>query len=145
MGSNKKIVRNLEDVKINVKLKLAALWASVMFIYIYADIQTFFQTGIIEQLITGEVIGIKITQTFLLGSAVLMSIPSIMIFLSLTLKPKVNRLINIIISILHIGLIIALQFMPAKVYYYYKYFQLIEILFHLLIVWYAWKWPQQED
>lgn len=27
----------LEDVKVNVKLKLAALWASFMFLYIYVD------------------------------------------------------------------------------------------------------------
>lgn len=27
----------LEDIKINVKLKLATLWASLMFLYIYID------------------------------------------------------------------------------------------------------------
>ena len=143
MNSNKKTVE-MEDVKINVKIKLAALWVAVMFIYVYADIKTFFQTGLIEQIIAGEVAGIEITQAFLFGAAILMSIPAVMIFLSLTLKPKANRLVNIILSILHIGLIIALQFMPAEVWAYYVYYNFLEIVFHLLIVWYAWKWPKQE-
>ena len=143
MDSNKKNARIFEDVKINVKIKLAALWVAVMFIYIYADIKTFFQTGFIEQLIAGEVEGVSITQAFLFSAALLMSIPSVMIFLSMTLKPKLNRLVNIIVSIPHIVLIIALQFMFADHYAYYAYYNILEVIFHLLIVWYAWKWPKQ--
>ncbi len=35
----------LEDLKINVKIKLAALWASVMFCYIYADYFGLYEPG----------------------------------------------------------------------------------------------------
>ena len=55
---------------------------------------------------TGEIIDFQINQAFLLGSAVLMSIPTIMIFLSLTLSPKVNRYANMILGVAHIGLAI---------------------------------------
>ncbi len=34
-NSNIKTARILEDVKINVKIKLSALWVAVMFLYIY--------------------------------------------------------------------------------------------------------------
>jgi len=131
----------LVDEKINVKIILAALWIAVMFIYVYADIKTLFQPEIPEQIISGVVGGMKINQSFLLAAAVLMSIPPIMIILSLVLKPGINRWINIIVSSLHIILIIATRFVPAKIWYYYIYYQSIEAIFHILIVWFAWRWP----
>jgi len=135
--------RILEDVKINVKIKLAALWVALMFLYIFADITSFFRSETIEQIIAGEVEGIQITPTLLLGTAILMSIPGIMVLLSLVLKAKVNRWVNIIVSILHIGLAINFMLMPGGWAYSYIY-SIGQIVFLLLIVWSAWKWPKQE-
>jgi len=106
MNSNKKTARILEDVKISVKIKLSALWAAMMFLYIYADYQTLLQPGIIEQIIAGEVDGTKFTPAVLFGGAIFITIPSIMIFLSLALKPKVNRWANIILGIVYIVAVI---------------------------------------
>ena len=143
MNSNRKTARILEDVKINVKIKLAALWIALMFLYIYADIKAIFQPGIIEQIIAGEVEGIQITPTLLLGTAILMSIPGIMVLLSLVLKAKVNRWVNIIVSISHIGLAINFMLMPGGWAYSYIY-SIGQVVWLLLIVWSAWKWPKQE-
>ena len=144
MNANRKTGRNLEDVKINVKIKLAALWVALMFLYIYADIKAIFQPGIIEQIIAGEVEGIQITPTLLWASAILMSIPGLMVFLSLTLKPQANRWINITVSVLHIGLAVMLMLMPGAWAYSYIY-SIGQIVWLLLIVRYAWKWPNPED
>ncbi len=38
MNTNKKTTRILEDVKINVKIKLSVLWVAVMLCYIYGDL-----------------------------------------------------------------------------------------------------------
>ena len=134
----------LLDDKVNVKIILAALWVAVMFIYVYADIKTLFQPEIPEQIISGIIGGMTINQSFLFAAAILMSIPPIMILLSLILKPSVNRWVNIIVSFLHILLIIITRFVPGKIWYYYIYYQSIEAIFHLLIIWYAWRWPIQE-
>lgn len=143
MNTNKKTVRILEDVKINVKIKLAALWVALMFLYIYADIKAFFQTGIIEQIIVGKVEGIQITPTLLWVTAILMSIPSVMVLLSLTLKPQANRWLNIVVSIFHIGLAINLMLMPGTWAFSYIY-SIGQVVCLLLIVWSAWKWPKQK-
>ena len=143
MIANKKTGRILEDVKINVKIKLAASWVALMFLYIYADIKAIFQPGIIEEIIVGEVAGIQITPTLLWASAILMSIPGLMVLLSLTLKPQANRWINIIVSLLHIGLAITLMLMPDTWAYSYIY-SIEQVGWLLLIVWYAWKWPNAE-
>jgi len=91
----KKMATELEDVKINVKIKLSALWATLMFLYIYADLLGNMEPGHIEGVISGEVAGLQITPAFLLGSTILMAIPSLMVFLSLTVPPKANRWANI--------------------------------------------------
>jgi len=61
----------LEDMKINVKIELSALWVTLVFLYTYADILGFYAPGNIEELISGEIAGIRMTQGLLLGSAIL--------------------------------------------------------------------------
>ena len=87
---------DLEDVKVNVKVKLALFWVALMFFYIYNDLLSMFKPGTVEELVGGSLEGIIFTQEFLFSAALLMALPSIMIFLSLTLKAKLNRIVNII-------------------------------------------------
>lgn len=134
----------LQNDKVNVKIILAALWISVMFIYVYADIKTLFQPEIPEQIIAGVIAGMTINQMFLFAAAVLMSIPPTMIILTLVLKPGVNRWLNIVVSFLHLILIIITRFVPGKIWYYYIYYQSLEAVIHILIIWFAWRWPSKE-
>jgi hypothetical protein len=128
----------MEDVKINVRIKLAALWIAAMFAYIYADILTFYGPGLIEEIIAGEVpIGSQIS---LLAAAVLMSIPGFMVLLSLILPYKATRWINIIVGIIHIILALLSLFVGGIADLYYTYFSILEMGFITLAVWYAWKW-----
>jgi hypothetical protein len=143
MNSIKKTARILEDVKINVKIKLSALWVTLMFFYLYRDILGFMEPGHIEQLISGELAGIRMTQAVLLGSAILMAIPSVMVFLSLTLKAKSNRWVNIILGIVHIGILGGTLF-TGEISALYIFYVIIEAVLIALIVWHAWKWPKQE-
>jgi hypothetical protein len=143
MNSNRTVVRVLEDVKINVKIKLSALWIALMFFYLYRDVLGFYAPGHLEALIAGEVAGIQITQVFLLGSAVLMAIPSAMVFLSLVLKARANRWVNIILGIVHIGLLAGTSFI-GEVSPLYLFYVIVEFVLMVLIVWHAWKWPKQE-
>ncbi|HWR25665.1 MAG TPA: DUF6326 family protein, partial [Methanosarcina sp.] len=139
------VKNEFQNEKVNVKIILSALWVVVMFIYVYADIKTLFQPEIPEQIISGIVAGMTISQSFLFAAAILMSIPAIMILLSLILKPSINRWLNIILSFLHIVLIIITRLVPGKIWYYYIYYQSLEAIIHILIIWYAWKWPIQKE
>jgi len=142
MSTNEKTTRILEDVKVNVKIILSVLWATVMFIYIYVDIFRFFQPGEIENILAGKVWVFDITQTWALSAMLMMTIPSLMVFLSLILKAKVNRWTNIIMGILHIA--IAIANVIGETWAYYIFGGVVEVVLLLLIVWYAWKWPKQE-
>ena len=141
MNSEKKTATILEDVKINVKIKLSALWVSSMFLYLYNDLFTFFRADHIEEVLTGEVAGMQVTQVFLMGAAILMAIPIAMVFLSLLLKAKVNRWTNIIVGIFHAVVLLASLLAPGELWANYAFYMILEGVFIALIVWYAWKWP----
>jgi hypothetical protein len=142
MNSEKKTATILEDVKINIKIKLSVLWATVMFIYLYVDVFGFFKPGIIEDAISGKVWEFQITQVWLLGVIILMTIPSLMVFLSLVLPVKVNRWANIIVGILYI--VVTLGMTIGESYAFYIFGSIVEAVLLLLIVVYAWKWPTHE-
>ena len=131
-----------EDVKINVKMKLSALWVALMLLYIYADIFKLFMPGEIEKMISGRQGPLPTTQGSLLTASILMIIPAAMIFLSFTLEPKVNRWANIILGVLYtcvnIGNLI------GETWAFYIFFGVVEIVFTFLIVGYAWKWCNPE-
>ena len=131
-----------EDVKINVKMKLSALWVALMLIYIYADILSNFKPGAIEKMMEGFMGPFPVTQCSLLSASILMMIPAVMVFLSLTLKPKVNRWANIILGVLYT--FVNISNLIGETWVYYIFFGSVELVFTFLIVWYAWKWHNPE-
>jgi len=79
-----------------------------------------------------------VTQGSLLVAAILMIIPAVMVFLSLTLKPKVDRWANITLGVLYT--VVNISNLIGETWTYYMLFGIVEIVLTLLIVWYAWKW-----
>lgn len=113
-----------------------------MFFYIYADILGFYSPGIIEDVITGELAGIKLSEGYLLVMAVWMAIPSLMIILSATLKASINRLANLIVGLLSL-VILAATFFVGDFSIRYTFQALIEAVLIVMIIWNAWKWPKK--
>ncbi|RPJ20376.1 MAG: hypothetical protein EHM33_28595 [Chloroflexi bacterium] len=130
------------DVKINVKMKLSALWVALMLLYIYADIFSLFRPGVITEMMAGKMGPFPVTQGSLLTASLLMMIPAVMVFLSLTLKPKVNRWANIILGVLYT--FVNISNLIGETWIYYISFGVVEIALTLLIVWHAWKWRNGE-
>ncbi len=141
-SKNKKI---LEDPKVNVKIKLSVLWITMVFFYLYNDVISLFRKDILEEALTGEMGGIQISQTFLLGAAVLMSASILMTFLSVVLPARVNRPTNIIMGIFHAIVLAATMTVPGETWAHYALYMVFEAVFIAMIIWHAWKWPEQED
>lgn len=131
----------LEDAKVNIRLKLSALWTATMFLYAYGDIFGFFRPGIIDDIKAKKMAGFHIDQVFLLGVSVYILIPAVMIYLSLTLKPVVSRWTNVILGSLYS--VSVLLSCVGETWAYYIFLSVAESALFLLIVWYAWKWPKQ--
>ncbi len=131
--------RILEDEKIGVRLKISALWVGVLFLFAYGDIFGFFAPGRIEDVIGGEVSGIEITQVFLFAISIYIAIASLMVFLSLVLRPRVSRWTNIVLPILYIVSIVVSAIGESSAYF--LFLSVAESALLLLIIWYAWTWP----
>lgn len=142
MNLNKTTIE-MEDIKINVKLKISALWIAVLFLYVYVDIFSLYKPGIIEGIMAGKVYIFPISQIFLFLTTLYIVIPSIMVFLSLVLKPNVNRWINIIVSIIYFVTMVGAC--VGETWAFYIFGTIIESLLLFLIIWYAWKWPKCEN
>ena len=132
-----------EDVKINVKMKLSALWIALMLLYIYADIFHLFMPGQIEKMMEGFMGPFPVTQGSLLSASILMVIPPIMVFLSLSLKSTVNRWANIVFGVLYT--LVNVSNSIGETWVHYIVFVILEISLTLLIIRYAWKWPNLKD
>jgi hypothetical protein len=130
----------LEDVKVGVRLKIAALWVVVLLLFAYGDIFGFFAPGQIEEVMGGQISGFEITQTFLFVVSVYIAIATLMVFLSLVLAPRVNRWANIVLPVLYIVSIVASAIGAAA---YFVFLSIVEIALLLLLIRYAWTWPRQ--
>ncbi len=103
-----------EDAHVGVRLKIASLWIAMLFLFAYGDIFGFFVPGRIEEVQGGRISGMEITQTFLFAVSVYIAIASAMVFLTLVLRPTVNRWVNIGLAALYIVSIVASVFGEAR-------------------------------
>lgn len=130
----------LEDTPVPIKFKLSALWASLMFCYIYGDYFGLYRPGTLKDMLAGQMgpLG-PTTQGVLVGTSILMAVPSLMVFLCLVLPPRINRVANIVLGLAYTA-IMAMS-MPGA-WQFYRLLGAIEIALSLLTVWYAVRWPR---
>jgi len=134
-GTNKKI-----EEKMDTKVLLSTLWIVVMINMLKADILSLFIPGATDELAkTSLSTGTPIPQ-LMLGGAIMMEISIVMIILSRVLNHKVNRWVNIIVSIITIAFVIG----GGATYPHYIFIATIEVVCLLLIVRFAWKWRNSE-
>ena len=128
-----------DEQKVNVRIKLAALWASFMFLYIYVDYFALYMPNKIEDILNGRVFTFDITQGFIFTALFLAIIPMLMIFLSVVLPAKVSRLTNIIVAT---ALIPYMLFnLVGEAWPHMILAAVVEVAMLILIIRYARKWP----
>ena len=132
----------LEDIKVNLKVKIAAMWTSFMFLYVYVDFFGLYMPKKIDDILQGKVFEFDITQEFLLIVLVLVAIPTLMIFLSVALPAKINRWTNIIVATLLIPYMLFNLVGEAWPHMFFG--AAVEVILLLLIIGYAWKWPRAQ-
>jgi hypothetical protein len=132
----------LEDRRMPVQAKLAAAWASFMFLYIYVDYFALYKPGVVDDILVGIVWEFDISQTLLTAFLTLTAIPILMVMLSMTLPARVNRATNLVVASLYIPVSIFNAVGESWTYYYTLSIGL-EVILLALIVRYAWTWPRR--
>ena len=106
---------HLEPSPVNVRVKISALWASMLFVFAYVDLFSLYRPDFRADVEAGEVAGFAVNQAFLLGTTAYVVIPSLMVFCVLSLmvfcvlvlRPQLNRIVNIALAALYVASIVA--------------------------------------
>ena len=87
----------LSEYEVNIKIKLSAIWASVMSLYIYCDYFELYTPKKLESMINGTTLFGSGDQGALLGLSSIMLVTSLMICLSILLPATINKVLNILV------------------------------------------------
>jgi hypothetical protein len=133
-----------QDTRVDVKLVLSALWIAMLIVFAYVDIFGFFRADILDAALDGKVatMGISVDQVFLAFTTVYILIPTLMVVLSLVLRPRVNRIVNIVVALVYGVSIVATCIGESWVYYLLG--SAVEVVLLVAIVRMAWTWPRTE-
>jgi len=131
----------LEDFKINIRIQLSALWTSVMFCYIYGDYFELYVPKKVEGLLNGQNMLDSPMKLFL--ATLILTIPALMIFLSLILSPVLTKWLNI-----GLGLFLTLFTLLVGISslsewrIFYVFLSFLESILTVIIVIKAWGWTK---
>jgi hypothetical protein len=121
---------------VDTRIILSALWVALMFLYQQGDVQRLYAGDFIPgETELGELMS---AETLWMISAITMTIPVVMIILSLTLPHNANRWANIIVAALFfVYTLNGVRLYPSA---YDRFLLIVSLGVNALSIWYAWKW-----
>lgn len=132
----------LEEFRPPTKLKLAAMWTSLMFLYVYGDYFNMYSPGKLETMAAGNVGPVNASDAVgMLAISMMMAIPALMIALSLLLPAAPSKWLNVLFGLVYAAILAAT--LPGAPLFYLGY-GAIEIPLSLLIAWTALAWPRTQ-
>ncbi len=131
----------LENPKINIRIKLAFLWATLIGLYIYGDYFELYVPGKVNDL--SNDVAILDSPTKLLAAAMMLASACFMIALSILAKPKISRTLNLFFGGFFTILVLLVGISSISTWYtYYVIYSGLEAIITITIVITAWKWPK---
>lgn len=132
-----------KDFEINPKIKLSALWAAVTLCYLYGDYFELYVPHKAEGLLNGD--NLLNSPVKLFAAALLLAIPALMVFISIILKPRLNRFLNIFFGVIYSAIMILIAFTSLTEWRaFYVFLAITESIITILVVCYAWTWPKED-
>ena len=132
----------LEEAKPSIRLVLASIWTSFMFLYIYVDYFHLYMPDSLEDMLAGRVFVFDVTESYLVAALISVMIPALMIFLSIALPAKLNRWAQIVIATIYIPY--TLVNLAGEAWVHMMIGAGVEVSLLLLVIRYAWTWPRVE-
>lgn len=122
---------------IDVRIRMAALWATTMMIFAYVDLFSLFRPDFRAALDQGKVFVFDVGQPFLLGATIYVIIPSLMIYLSLVMPRRLNRVVSISLAGIY-----AITIVGGAIgeWNYYVLGSAVEFVLLALVIRHSWTW-----
>ena len=121
------------------RAKLSSLWVFVFLNMIFRDLHEFGRPGFLEEVMTGVVNGVQVTDGLMLIGGIMIAVPLLIIPLTQFLSFKTSRLANLVMGALQIVSVIGVNREPDLDN---VFFAVIEIAALLLIIRLAWSWKE---
>ena len=130
-----------EDQQVPVRTKLAATWTSFMFLYAYVDILNFYTPGVVQDILEGRVFEFDLSQTFSTAALALVSVPALMIVLSVVLPARASRTTNLVVAAVYVP-VTAFNAASESWLLFYGLGIVLELALLAVIMRSAWTWPR---
>ncbi len=135
------MAQQLEDFKVNIRLSLSALWTALMFCYIYGDYFELYVPQKINDLISGQ--NNLDSPMKLFTATIVLTIPSLMIFLTLVLKPKATKWLNIGVGIFFTLFTLLVGISSISEWrIFYVFLSFLESVLTIIVTIMAWNWTK---
>ena len=121
----------------NTRAVLSTLWIFVLLNLFARDIHELGRPGMLEQMMTGVIDGVEITEGLMLIGGIMIEIPILMVLLSQILPFRISRGANIGAGILTTMIVVSTNLNPDLDN---MFFLVIKIAALIGIVWVAWRW-----
>lgn len=119
------------------RAKLSSLWVFVFLNMIFRDLHELGRPGFLEEVMTGVVNGVQVTDGLMLIGGIMIAAPLLILPLTQFLSFEASRLANLSIGVLHLVITIGVNSTPDLDD---VFFAAIEIAALLLILRLAWSW-----
>lgn len=128
-----------EPLPVNVRIRISALWTAMLIVFAYVDIFGLFRPDVRAAIEAGEISGFRIDQVFLLATTIYIVIPTLMLVATLLLRPRPNRILNMMLSAMY-----ALTIVVGAIgeWSFYVLGSAVEVALLGSIAYYAWTWPR---
>ena len=123
------------------KALLSTIWIFAVLNYLYCDVLSFMDSGLLKQYLTGRVNGMTVSQEFLLAAGFLMEISISMVLLSRVLPHQINRWTNVVAGTITTLAQVASLFVGPTGYY--LFFSALEIAATTSVVVLALQWSKE--
>jgi hypothetical protein len=123
--------------RIDVRIRMSALWAATMFLFAYVDLFSLYRADMRQALDEGRVAAFDVGQPFLLGVTLYVMVPSLMIYLTLVMPRRVNRVVTIVVAAVYA---VTIAGSAIGEWGYFVLGSAVEVVLLAIVIHHAWTW-----
>src|SRR6056297_308045 len=126
---------------IDVRIRMSALWVATMLVFLYVDLFSLYREDIRQNLDEGQIFVFEVGQPFLLGITAYVIIPCVMVYLTLIMPRRINRIVSIVVASIY-----AITIAGAAVgeWAYFVLGSLVEVVLLAIVIRLAWTWREPQ-
>ncbi len=125
--------------RIDVRLRISALWIAVLFIFTYVDLFSLYRPDFRADLEDEKVFAFDVSQAFLFFVTLYIIIPSLMVYLTLVMRRHLSRIVNIAAAAIYGVTIVG---SAVGEWNYFILGSVVEAILLAVVVHHAWTWPE---